>query len=82
MRCDDMDDMTLKYHVRRQDTLQFTKRKAHPGPWPSILVSLLSNKCSEQAAAGSGRQQAEAATESRQQHRVAGRTRSKIISHI
>ena len=34
MRCDDIEDMTLKCHVRRQDTLQFIKGKGHPGPWP------------------------------------------------
>ena len=73
MRCDDIEDMTLKCHVRRQDTLLFIKRKGHPGPWPlapdpwpTILVSLLPIRCSEQATAGSSRQQAEAATGSRQ----------------
>ena len=65
MRCDDIDDMTLKCHVRRQDTLQLIKGKAHPGPWPSIPDSLLPSKCSEQAqeqaaAGSSNRQQAKA----------------------
>ena len=74
MRCDDIDDMTLKCHVRRQATLQLIKVKAYPGPWPlapgpwpSIPVSLLPTKCSEQAAAGSRRQQQQTAGSSGQQ---------------
>ena len=89
MRCDDIEDMTLKCHVRRQDTLQFIKGKGHPGPWPlapgpwpSILVPLLPNRCSEQAAASSSKQQAEAATESRQQQKAAGRIGATYFSHF
>ena len=48
-----------------------TKVKDHPGPWPSIPVSLLPTKCSEQVAAGS-RQQEAAATDSRKQQKAAG----------
>ena len=93
MRCDDIEDMTLKCHVRRQDTLLFIKRKGHPGPWPlapdpwpTILVSLLPIRCSEQAAAGSSRQQAEAATGSRQrQQQTAGssnKQQAKVIKRM
>ena len=77
MRCDDIDDMTLKCHVRRQDTLQLIKVKAYPGPWPSIPVSLLPTKCSEQAAAGSRRQQQQTAGSSRKQQEAAEKIQQK-----
>ena len=84
MRCDDIDDMTLKCHVRRQDTLQLIKVKAYPGPWPlapgpwpSIPVSLLPTKCSEQAAAGSRRQQQQTAGSSRKQQEAGEKIKQK-----
>ena len=46
-----------------------------PGPGPSILLSLLPNRCSEQAAAGnSRRQQAAAGSKQRQQQRAGSST--------
>ena len=84
MRCDDIEDMTLKCHVRRQDTRLFIKRKGHPGPWPLApgppswfhYFQLGAVNRQQQAAAGRGsnRQQAEAATDSRQQQQAAGKS--------
>ena len=67
------------------------KKKGTPWPlapasWPTILVSLLPIRCSEQAAAGSSRQQAEAATGSRQrQQQTAGssnKQQAKVIKRM
>ena len=55
-----------------------TKVRNHPGPWPSIPVSLLPTKCSEQAAAGSSRrQQQQTAGISRKQEEAAEKIKSK-----
>jgi hypothetical protein len=72
MRCDDIDDMTLKCHVRRQDTLQLIKGKAHPGPWLLAQHSGFNTSKQVQSAgtrAGSSRQQQRTAGESRKQHK-------------
>ena len=54
-----------------------------PGPWPSIPVSLLPTKCSEQAAAGSRRQQQQTAGISRKQEEAAERiTLKKNILYL
>ena len=48
-----------------------TKVKEHPGPWPSIPVSLLPTKCSEQVAAGSRKQQQQTAGSSSNRQQAA-----------
>ena len=52
--------------VKQEPPPWFTKVKAHPGPWPSILVPLLPSNCSEQAASGSRKQLQRTADSSRQ----------------
>ena len=82
MRCDDIDDMTLKCHVRRQDTLQLIKGKAHPGPWPLAQHSGFTTPKQVQWAgtgAGSSRQQQQTAGESRKQH---NKMKQKRICHV
>jgi hypothetical protein len=82
MRCDDIDDMTLKCHVRRQDTLQLIKGKAHPGPWPLAQHSGFTTSKQVQWAGtggGSSRQQQQTAGERRKQHK---KEKQKRIFHV
>ena len=83
MRCDDIEDMTLKCHVRRQDTLQFIKGKGHPGPWP-LAPGPASWFHYFQIGAVSRQQQAAASSRQRQQQR-AGNSRkqqAELEQHI
>ena len=79
--------MTLKCHVRRQDTLQLIKVKAYPGPWPlapgpafrfhHFQPSAVSRQ--QQAAGGSSNRQQAAAGNSRKQQKKFNKRRT---SHI